>query len=71
MSREAAVGELLGKRGAELQAFADLSIVNELDVAEHSEEFLGRYGDYFRRLTASWAALLSPAVLADARAVFG
>jgi hypothetical protein len=55
----------------QLQAFADLSIVNELDVAEHSQEFLGRSGDYFRRLTAAWAPLLSAPVLADARRVFG
>lgn len=55
----------------ELRAFADLSIVNEVDVAENSQEFLDRYGDYFRRLTAAWAPLLSPAVLADARRVFG
>jgi hypothetical protein len=55
---------------AQLQAFADLCIVNELDVAEHSEDFLGRYGEYFRRLTDSWSVVLSPAVAADARAVF-
>jgi hypothetical protein len=55
----------------QLQAFADLSIVNELDVAEHSEDFLGRYGDYFRRLTAAWSSVLSPAVAGDARRVFG
>jgi hypothetical protein len=55
---------------SELRAFADLSIVNELDVAEHSQEFLDRHGDYFRRLTTAWAPLLSPAVLSDARHVF-
>lgn len=54
-----------------LTAFADLSIVNELDVAQHSVDFLGRHGDYFRRLTTDWTPLLSPSVLADARRVFG
>jgi hypothetical protein len=55
----------------ELQAFADLSIVNEMDVAEHSPEFLGRHGAYFRRLITAWEPLFSAPVLADARAVFG
>ena len=54
-----------------LRAFADLSIVNELDVAEHSATFLDRHGDFFRRLTTSWETLLSPAVAADARRVLG
>ena len=55
----------------ELRAFADLSIVNELDVAEHSEDFLPRFGGYFRRLTRAWSSALSPAVEADAERVFG
>ena len=54
-----------------LQAFTDLSLVNELDIAEHSADFLDRYGNYFRRLTTAWAPLLSAAVLADARRVLG
>ncbi|RBY79350.1 hypothetical protein DQ239_06875 [Blastococcus sp. TF02-09] len=53
----------------QLRAFTDLSIVNELDIAEQSAEFLDRHGDYFRRLTSSWAPVLSEAVLADARRV--
>ncbi len=44
----------------QLQAFTDLSLVNELDIAEHSADFLGRYGAYFRRLATAWAPLLSP-----------
>ena len=56
---------------AELRALADLSLVNELDVAEHSPAFLDRYGAFFRRLAASWEPLLSPAVSADARRVLG
>lgn len=54
-----------------LRAFTDLSLVNEVDIAEHSADFLDRYGNYFRRLTTAWAPVLSPAVLADARHVFG
>jgi hypothetical protein len=55
----------------ELRAFADLSLVNELDVAEHAPGFVENHGDYFRRLTAAWQDLLSPAVLDDAHRVFG
>jgi hypothetical protein len=55
----------------DLRDFADLSLVNELDVAEHAPGFLDRYGSYFRRLTAVWEPLLSPAVVADARRVLG
>ena len=54
---------------AELRDFADLSIVNELDVAEREPEIARRHGDHFRTIFAGWAALASPAVLADARAV--
>ena len=50
---------------------ADLSLVNELDVAEHAPGFLDQHGAYFRRLTASWTPVLSPSVIAAARAVFG
>ncbi len=53
------------------RAFADLSLVNELDVAEHSATFLDQHGAYFRRLATSWELLLTPAVLADARRVLG
>ena len=55
----------------ELRDFADLSLVNELDVAEHAPGVLDRHGAYFRRLTAAWRPLLSPAVAADAARVFG
>jgi hypothetical protein len=64
-------GECHEPSADELRAFADLSLVNELDVAEHSADFLGRFGGYFRRLTTSWEPLLSPAVTADARRVLG
>ena len=57
--------------GDRLREFADLSIVNELDVAEQSPAYLDRHGAYFRRLTTSWEPLLSPAVAADARRVLG
>jgi hypothetical protein len=56
---------------AELRAFVDLSIVNELDVAEHDPAIAARYGDYFRDVFARWAPLASPAVLADAERVLG
>ena len=53
----------------ELREFATLSLVNELDVAEHAPGFIEDHGDYFRRLTSVWAPLLPPAVVADARRV--
>jgi hypothetical protein len=56
---------------ADLRDFADLSVVNELDVAEHAPGFVADHGDYLRRLTAAWTPLLSPAVAADAVRVFG
>ncbi|NEM07590.1 hypothetical protein GCU54_16445 [Geodermatophilus normandii] len=64
-------GEVSEPAPDELRAFADLSLVNELDVAEHSPGFLDRYGDLLRRLAGSWEPLLSPAVVADARQVLG
>ena len=51
--------------------FTDLSIVNELDVAEQDATFVPRHGAYFRALFDSWAPLASPAVLADARRLLG
>jgi hypothetical protein len=54
---------------AELRPFVDLSIVNELDVAEHDAEVRRRYGGYFRDLFASWAPLASPPVVAEAERV--
>lgn len=56
---------------AELQAFVDLSIVNELDVTEHDPAIAARYGEYFRDIFARWAPLASPGVLADAERVLG
>ena len=56
---------------AELRAFVDLCIVNELDVAEHDPAIAEKHGDYFRGIFASWSALASPTVLADARRVLG
>jgi hypothetical protein len=55
----------------EARAFAELSLINELDVAEHSSGFLDRYGDYFRRLTVGWAPLLGTPVVEEARRVLG
>ena len=56
---------------AGLRAFADLSIVNELDVCERSPEIAAKAGDYFRSMFPTWAPITSPAVLADARKVLG
>jgi hypothetical protein len=56
---------------AQLRAFVDLSIVNELDVAEHDPRILQRYGDYFRDIFGGWAALASPAVVAEAESALG
>lgn len=54
---------------ASLRAFADLSIVNELDVYERSPEIAEKAGDYFRSLFPTWAPVASASVLADARDV--
>ena len=54
---------------AELRDFADLTIVNELDVVEHSAELAARFGAGLRTLFESWAEVASPAVTADARRV--
>ncbi|CAA9220621.1 MAG: hypothetical protein AVDCRST_MAG57-559 [uncultured Blastococcus sp.] len=65
--RHTGTAELLP--GGDLRDLADLSLVNELDVAEHVPGFLAEHGAYFRRLTELWAPVLSPAVLAEARRV--
>ncbi|GGK85105.1 hypothetical protein GCM10012284_19270 [Mangrovihabitans endophyticus] len=54
---------------AQLRAFVDLSIVNELDVALHDPAIAREHGDYFRSVFGSWAVLASPAVIMDARRV--
>jgi hypothetical protein len=53
--------------------FADLTIVNELDVAEaeHDPAIAARHGGYFRELFTSWAPIASPQVAADAAEVLG
>jgi hypothetical protein len=58
-------------RPAELRAFADLTIVNELDVYERSAEIAAKAGDYFRSLFPLWEPLASPSVMADCRRVLG
>jgi hypothetical protein len=64
-------GEVEVLSAAQVRDLADLSLVNEMDVAEHAPGFLDRYGDRFRGLTTSWQPALSPAVAAAARATFG
>jgi hypothetical protein len=64
-------GEAEQLDGAQLRDFADLSLVNELDVAEHAPGFLEQHGGYFRRLAEEWSPVLSPTVAAEARRVLG
>jgi hypothetical protein len=52
-----------------LRAFADLSIVNELDVYERSPEVAARAGDYFRAVFPTWAPLASPQVTTESQRV--
>jgi hypothetical protein len=54
-----------------LQPFADLSIVNELDVVEQDPAVGEKFGDYFRSLFTSWDQIASPQVTAEARRVLG
>jgi len=54
---------------ADLRDLVDLTIVNELDVVEHSAETAARFGDELRVLFTSWAAAASPAVVAEATRV--
>ena len=56
---------------AEVRAFADLSIVNELDVFEQSAEIAAKAGDYFRSVFSTWEPLVSPSVMADCRRTLG
>jgi hypothetical protein len=51
--------------------FADLSLVNELDLVENSAAFRAEHGDFFRKLATIWEGLLSPAVSAEAQRVLG
>jgi hypothetical protein len=62
-------GHVEAPEPAQLRDFVDLSIVNELDVAEHDREVARKYGDYFRSVFGDWAGLATPAVIADARRV--
>ncbi|MBL7261918.1 DUF6817 domain-containing protein [Paractinoplanes lichenicola] len=54
---------------AQVRAFADLSIVNELDVFERSAEIAAKAGDYFRSVFPTWARLASPSVMEDCQRV--
>ncbi|HEU4947782.1 MAG TPA: hypothetical protein VFT31_11565 [Kribbella sp.] len=51
----------------ELRDFADLTIVNELDVLDHAPEQEPTLKPYLQELVPRWKSLLSPAVLEDAR----
>ncbi|MEV4135434.1 DUF6817 domain-containing protein [Dactylosporangium sp. NPDC049742] len=54
-----------------LRPFADLSIVNELDVVEQDPAVAEQYGADFRSLFTSWAHVASAQVMAEARQVLG
>jgi hypothetical protein len=69
--RDRFTGHDVAPSRTELRAFVDLSIVNELDVYEHSAEIAAKAGDYFRSVFPTWAPLASPAVMADCRRVLG
>ena len=65
-------GEAEALDTAALRDFVDLTVVNEVDVLEHSPELAARHGASLRSLFASWAGLGTPAVMADAaRALAG
>jgi hypothetical protein len=51
---------------AALRDFVDLSVVNEVDVVEHSAEIAARHGAALRALFTTWDPLGSPTVMADA-----
>ena len=51
--------------------FADLSIVNELDVSEQDRGIAQRHGAYFRRVFGSWRGVASDRVLAEMDRVLG
>ena len=53
------------------ERLAALGLVNESDVAEHAPGFLDEHGAWFRRLTAAWEPVLTPAVAVEAVRVFG
>jgi hypothetical protein len=50
---------------ADATAFADLSIVNELDVSEQDPSIAERYGSYFRSVFASWRGVASPSLMSE------
>jgi hypothetical protein len=59
-------GEAEDLDDAALRDFVDLTVVNEVDVVEHSPEIAARHGAALRALFATWEALGTPAVMADA-----
>jgi hypothetical protein len=51
-----------------LRAFAEITVANELDIAEHNPALAGRIGPWLLRLVADWSALLTPAARAGCAA---
>ena len=54
-----------------LARFVDLSIVNELDVVEHSAELMAKHRESLLTLCRSWHGLASPQISDDAERVLG
>jgi hypothetical protein len=69
MTAQARLAELLWERGAGTIDHPGGTLFDH--VAEHAAGFLDEHGGFFRRSTGSWASMLSPNVLTDARQVFG
>ena len=64
-------GEVSHLSVAQLRDLVDLTVVNELDVVEHSADVATRFGAWLRELCAGWAPAASPSVAADAASVLG
>jgi uncharacterized protein DUF6817 len=64
-------GEMVLLDSVTLRRFVDLSIVNELDVCDHSAEVMAKYGPALLRRFRTWHTLGSEAVLQDAEATLG
>ncbi|MGA5298675.1 DUF6817 domain-containing protein [Nucisporomicrobium flavum] len=63
------IGQPVVLGDADATAFADLSIVNELDVAEQDPRIAERYGAYFRTVFTSWRGIASPRLMDDIAAL--
>lgn len=69
--RDRFTGRLLTPPEAARRDVAELTAVNELDLARHDPAFADRWGPALRRLFTGWRPLLSPAARADCDEVLG